>query len=1053
MPAKGPDAALMKVDAVRLGRVEFEPLFGPEPRVRFWIGREGVFYRERKKRPPGPWGVRTFGWLDLTGNKHVLTRRDEVEDKEEYRHPPQIYQAMAQRDAGMVSTTELAPGGTVGAVYQSGGKVYVLSWATDHRSRQVYRLVQATREHKVLWTWFQKMPSVLVTRLAYMPLCVTEDELLVLGHPTKTNVLELYDREKGLIKRFEFRTREQDAAAEKPDEKAPSVKKGLISLYQSSTGEQDAAAEKPDEKTPSVKIDWQSDHVAPVAVVGDGQLLVAGGPFEFRRAALIDLTGEVQARFEPPKDAYMPSLRYVGAGRDFLITYDDPTGQVAFLGLEGEGLGSVKLEDEENCVLAGVVGNDRLVLVDRMEAPGLIVYEMKRGPLKAVDVAEPDKRDAGTGQEMGLHQAAYKGQLAQVRRLIAMGQKVNARDEDGNTPLHLAASAGETETVAELIARGARIGAVSSDGDTALHKAISENHLSVAVLLVRKGADPNAMGSLGTPIYLVARMEWQDPRDAEKFAELFLKAGVDPNKRVGRKSVPLYAAAERGNVRVVAALLAHGAKADRKDLRHGATALHVAAEEGRTDVVKLLLARGADVTVRKRWSGYTPLHYAVARGSKEIVEMLLAVPQTDVNLKDTKGISPLQLARGGRRLEIARLLLERGAKPQAVDTDAPMSDGMSELHHAARDGNIAWARLMLEHGGDLKARDSLGRNPLDVAVARAEPEVVEFLLAQGADVNAADRRGETALHRLRTWSANAEEKAARQKIFAALLKAGADPNAMDGGGRTPLHAAAELDNVVVVRLLLQHGAQVNARDVRGETAVHVAIGRFQDAAAKLLIESGADIHARTKKYGRTPLHLAATKGLTGTVRLLLARGADIEAKNHAGNTPLLVAVAHNTSSERASGDLGEADRRSKEMVELLLGAGADVHAQGERGRTALHWAARAHLEGPARALLAGGANVNARTALGRTPLLFAAWTGAQNVMLVLIEHGALIGATSPLGTTPLHGAASRGRKGAATLLLEKGADVNAKDKKGRTPLSVARNDAIRKLLKEHGARP
>ena len=140
-----------------------------------------------------------------------------------------------------------------------------------------------------------------------------------------------------------------------------------------------------------------------------------------------------------------------------------------------------------------------------------------------------------------------------------------------------------------------------------------------------------------------------------------------------------------------------------------------------------------------------------------------------------------------------------------------------------------------------------------------------------------------------SWSMSAALTPENRALFSAktaaeaqiALAAGADINAEDEDGGTALHIGTISGNKEVTQLLLDRGANVNAKDTDGRTALHYA-GNNQEIA-QLLLGRGADIDARDN-YGRTTLHYARHN--QEVIQLLLDRGADINARDNDGSTVL-----------------------------------------------------------------------------------------------------------------------------------------------------------------------
>jgi cytohesin len=183
-------------------------------------------------------------------------------------------------------------------------------------------------------------------------------------------------------------------------------------------------------------------------------------------------------------------------------------------------------------------------------------------------------------------------------------------------------------------------------------------------------------------------------------------------------------------------------------------------------------------------------------------------------------------------------------------------------------GDVARVKAFLEEGADINAEDKLGHTALHYATGADRREVVELLLARGADVNAGEW---TPLH--------VAVQTGRTDIAACLIDAGADVSG--GSKRAPLREAAWGYNTDIVELLIAKGADVNAG------ALHTAVGAGQTAIAELLIAKGANIN-RKGAMGLTPLHRAALEA-PHLVGLLISKGADVHMKDNEGRTPLSMA--------------------------------------------------------------------------------------------------------------------------------------------------------------------
>jgi ankyrin repeat protein len=199
-----------------------------------------------------------------------------------------------------------------------------------------------------------------------------------------------------------------------------------------------------------------------------------------------------------------------------------------------------------------------------------------------------------------------------------------------------------------------------------------------------------------------------------------------------------------------------------------------------------------------------------------------------------------------------------------TDVNALMPSGESALHLAAAFDRPEMVEILVANGADLERRNRRDRTPLHMA----RGETVEILLRFGVDLGARDDLGATPLHR------------AGHEAAALLIAQGADIHARDRAGGTPLLRAVERGDDGLVRLLIDYGADVNAADSRrGATAVHRAVSRRDLVLIRLLLSRGAHVNARDR-YGSTPLNWTESP-LTGggrpdtqaVVQLLLANGA------------------------------------------------------------------------------------------------------------------------------------------------------------------------------------
>jgi len=236
--------------------------------------------------------------------------------------------------------------------------------------------------------------------------------------------------------------------------------------------------------------------------------------------------------------------------------------------------------------------------------------------------------------DRALLEAARDGNIEAVRQHLAAGADVNAKNQNGSTPLHRAAI---TEIAELLIAKGADVNAKMDNGLTPLHYAAVEGRKEITELLIAAGADVNAKDDRsGTPL---------DGANSGTYA---------PLRKHGGKHGTIHGAAYGGDIEVVKEFLAAGTDVNAKTM-HGGTPLRDAKTK---EIAELLIAKGADVNVKDK-RGFTPLHYAARGGRNEIAELLIS-KGADVNAKNDEGKTALDEAK--YKPETADLLRKHGGK-------------------------------------------------------------------------------------------------------------------------------------------------------------------------------------------------------------------------------------------------------------------------------------------------------------------------------------------------------------------------------------------------------
>jgi ankyrin repeat protein len=371
----------------------------------------------------------------------------------------------------------------------------------------------------------------------------------------------------------------------------------------------------------------------------------------------------------------------------------------------------------------------------------------------------------------------------------------------------------------------------------------------------------------------------------------------------------------------------------------GAEEIHDAVKKGDLAAVQAILAARPDSLKALNERGFTPLHIAAFEGRLEIASLLLE-KGADLEAKNPTGFTPLFLAILGKKPEAVRFLLEKGA-----DVNAQSRFQTTPLFSATESGNAQVVRMLIDRGADVNHVSPVFGSALHRAAYMDFPEAAKVLLDAGADLRVTDQRGQTPLHQA--------AQLGRVDVARLFVERGADVNALDKKKRTPLHWAVLYgtdqsganNSAEIAFLLMGKGARVDTVAADGTTPLMTAVERgITELAAAILRRSG-DIKALEPATGRTLLHLTALHGYGDIADLLLAGGLDPSAKDKNGRTALDYAVSHGQGTVAlrlvaAIGGMGELEIGGRYLAKPLAADEAYVWPLHNRG-----WAVktRSHL--------------------------------------------------------------------------------------------------------------
>ena len=248
-------------------------------------------------------------------------------------------------------------------------------------------------------------------------------------------------------------------------------------------------------------------------------------------------------------------------------------------------------------------------------------------------------------------------------------------------------------------------------------------------------------------------------------------------------------------------LINKGAEIDATDKR-GFTSLHNAAYSNNIKAVQLLIENGANVNRKSRNSHYTSLHLASIKGYKKVIEILLQNGAFSIiNHKTASGYTALDYAHDKGFLEISYILLDHGGKSEIY---------ANQLLTAVRRNDIYKVKYLIRKGANLETNHDVSRStPLIIASRHGFKDIVEILLMHGANVHAKDSIGYSAL----SYAIQKND----QGIAKSLIKYKASVNEPKMSLLNPLLLALYHCHFDIAKLLIENGADINAQQIMGNS--------------------------------------------------------------------------------------------------------------------------------------------------------------------------------------------------------------------------------------------
>ena len=522
--------------------------------------------------------------------------------------------------------------------------------------------------------------------------------------------------------------------------------------------------------------------------------------------------------------------------------------------------------------------------------------------------------------------------------VLNYGKDINQTGEEDIGGLYQAIKHNNIKAVKFFIENNANVEIATFDGTTPLLLAIEENKPKIVELLIKEGK-ANIYGSY---------------------------AGEEIDK------YPIYCAVKNKNLNMIKILLNNNF-----DLKREPSILSYAIENGDENIIKYLLEKGSDIDDTSI-NGMSVLYDAVLNLNPKLVEYFLEKGASIEGAGNSYIYGNIITAATGSKFNnkydkfpVDLEALEKSAENSAKIMETIISkadknfindylDGKTPLIIAVGNSYLETAKILIENGADVNAVDFEGWSALSYAVNNGDIEIAKLLITNKAKI-----KGELLLA---IKSPIVESRIDMMKL---LIENGANINYADENEFTPLNTAIEIGDMELTKFLITNGANVNSlMPYGGVNLIGWAISENNMDLLQILIENGANVnYTDGDSLGGTPLMTASRLGLDNVVRILLSRNADINAVDMNGNTALHTAALNSQLS----------------VIKLLLEKNPNLDIQNEVGNTALHLAVISGNIDIVGELVLKGANTRIRNDDGKYPRDIARANNSAAIFEVLRE--------------------------------------------------------------------
>lgn len=610
-----------------------------------------------------------------------------------------------------------------------------------------------------------------------------------------------------------------------------------------------------------------------------------------------------------------------------------------------------------------------------------------------------------------LMKAASSGHRAICEMLVKLGANVNLTNDTGNTALHLAALEGQDETVEYFAQFNQLLEAKNNHTNTPLNLAVYKGHLLACKKLVEAGANLNDADSEGN-----LALHWAVFYKKAEIVEYFATFKHLLDAKDKRGNTPLHLAVNRHQPELVPLFIDHKAGLEVKNLK-GNTPLFEAIAANEQLTVERLVTAGANLDVINN-EGHNALHVAASRKNiNPVIYKYFITNKNLINSQDKEGNTPLLLAAFHGQRAACEMLVRQGAEIKLVN-----KEGMNALLAAAQGGDINTVEYFVTTFKHLlESRDKFLHTPLLAAAHGGHRAICEMLIKLGANLDALNDVGSTALH-----IAAANDRSAAVEYF--MMKKHF-LEAKNNKGNTPLLSAARNNATGVCEKLIQAGAKIDETNNEGSNALHLAASEGKTRTVEFLAKYKPLLDAQNKN-GHTPLMEAAEKGFTGVCEVLLKAGVDSLLQDKNGFNAMHTAVINGKVN----------------IVKVLLIHEKLVNSKTNEGRTPISIAAEKGYSDICEILLKASADPFLKSNVGTNAMHFAASNGKIEIINMLLPYGQIVNSRNDVGSSPLICAAENGGLDVFSILLKANADPFAKTKKGLNAMHIAVKNGNTKIV-------